>query len=132
MKLTRLLLLLFASIMVMSCSNDDENELEKTTDDLIHTSWEGECIEPHPDGSEFRRKVVMQFLYANQGKYIEYNENGSPMSRPTEISYKFNGPVISFAGNLTGQWTITHKTKNHMTLEAYFPNKKILELKKMF
>lgn len=133
MKFVKYFLLLILSMLVVSCSKDDEPELEKTTDDLIYTSWEGVYRGLDSKGELFTYKVILQFLTETQGQYFVLDGAGNPINPSLpEVWYDFDGPVITFNGSLTGRWTITKRSKHQLKLEAYKPYKSELDLKKIF
>lgn len=132
MKITKLLWLFVITILLSSCSDDDDKELEKTTDDLIYTSWKGEVYGPDYKGDILRENIILQFLSPTEGQFIRLDEQGKPLFSTNGVSYKFNGPVISFQGAITGQWTITKKTSKHLRLEAYTPYQNTMDLERVF
>ncbi len=126
MKKISIIFLLFACLIMTSCSNDDEPKPELTAEYLEATTWDAELSgSAYPNHTPISAHFVMQFLSKNSGKCIPAYDDDSYEG---SFTYGITKDMITFNGAFVGNWTVTERMKNGMILQAYMPNEFTLVL----
>ena len=123
-------LLILVSVLLLSCSHDDNIENAIGPEELLHTTWRGldVCVE---DGEEtVSVSFIAEFQTYSKGKYIFVDDDGNSYG-DGNFTYKINGNTVTFDGAITGYWTVMERTKNKIKLRAFLPAEHIMTLTKI-
>ena len=122
-------ILILVSVLLLSCSHDDNIENAIGREELLYTTWRGldVCVE---DGEETASvSFIAEFQTHSKGKYIFVDDEGNNYGDGS-FTYKINGNTITFDGAITGYWTVMERTNDKIKLRAFLPAEHIMTLTK--
>lgn len=132
MKTIKLLFFVILSVVLISCSDDDDNHFRFNEESLKQTVWEGTFIETNDDEVAIEtKKIVFQFYTTEKGQYI-INEEGHETVM-WDFNYLIDDKIIKISnGSLLGNYTLLEFSKDKMTLVILGTHKGTLSLNKKY
>lgn len=132
MKTIKLLFFVILSVVLISCSDDDDNHFRFNEESLKQTVWEGTFIETNDDEVAIEtKKIVFQFYTTEKGQYI-INEEGHETVM-WDFNYLIDDKIIKISnGSLLGNYTLLEFSKDKMILVILGTHKGTLSLNKKY
>lgn len=132
MKTIKLLFFVILSVVLISCSDDDDNHFRFNEESLKQTVWEGTFIETNDDEVAIEtKKIVFQFYTTEKGQYI-INEEGHETVM-WDFNYFIDDKIIKISnGSLLGNYTLLEFSKDKMILVILGTHKGTLSLNKKY
>lgn len=122
--------IILVSLLLLSCSHDDNLKNAIDREQLLHTIWRGidTCLE---DGEETASiSFIVEFQTYSKGKYVFVDDDGNSYG-DGNFTYKINGNTIIFDGAIIGYWTVIERAKDKIKLRAFLPAEHMMILTKI-
>ena len=122
-------LFILVSVLLLSCSHDNNIENAISREELLHTTWRGLDVCMEEGGETASVSFIAEFQTYSKGKYIFVDDDGNSYGDGS-FTYKINGNTITFDGAITGYWTVMERTNDKIKLRAFLPAEHIMTLTK--
>lgn len=119
MKTIKTLLFLSLSILLLSCGDDGNDDLNLDVESLKQTSWGGSMVQSYIGGESIRKSEVGIIFYTTENGQYDIKGEGNIDPEITRFEYSVDDKMLFIKGNgsLKGYWLLIEKSKNRIVLE---------------
>lgn len=119
-------------LCLTSCNNDDEPTPVLTSGALKQTTWQAQrTVYNIKDEIEYTEKSILQFVTESEGIKTLFSEQNE-QTWNTDFTYQVDGKIITFDNKTGGTWTVLEYTGTRLVMQAYYPDRMVWTLEKMY
>lgn len=133
MKIFNVIFLLIFSFLLISCSEDNNEDFRFDAKSLKQTTWEGTKLITDGDQVIRSEHILMQFFTIDSGQYIVKQEEGAAETQIYDFKYSIEGKIMKITeAPFSTNWTLVKMDKDKLVLEAFGSYKLTLTLYKKY